>query len=284
LLIPLDYLRFLEINPRSDPASALIPVTARKHAINERVNALDRSITYPFAATLPRRRLMMDQIQETKTQAEQLAKEFNSAVKKRHKRERAQREDKQYLAMVAEAKRIDQTADKGQMRLAQIAAQVETKYGEETLKQFAKDTGIALCTLQRRRSVWRAWEKEAASPKCYSVAEALQAHPERGRIIQEQPDITTREARKLMREWKAQQQPQKANDDGFGWTVKGTQRWFNDLVQRASKAIEDGPALDKVKEEIIKQAIEPTLLDTVQKGAEVWIKLVNQLRPLFEAS
>ena len=147
----------------------------------------------------------MDQIQETKTQAEQLAKEFNSAVKKRHKRERAQREDKQYLAMVAEAKRIDQTADKGQMRLAQIAAQVETKYGEETLKQFAKDTGIALCTLQRRRSVWRAWEKEAASPKCYSVAEALQAHPERGRIIQEQPDITTREARKLMREWKAQQ-------------------------------------------------------------------------------
>jgi len=229
----------------------------------------------------------MEQIEplpNNKKQAEQLAKKFNSAVKKRHERERAQREDKQYVAWVTEAKQIDQTADKGQMRLAQIAAQVETKYGEETLKHFAKDTGIALCTLQRRRSVWRAWEEiQAAPPKLYSVAQELQAHPERARISKEEPDITSSRARKLMREYKEQQRPQKVNNGG-DWTVKGTKRWFNDLVERASKAIEDGPALDKVKEDILKQAIEPTMLDTVQRGIEAWIKVLNRLRPLFEVS
>src|SRR5262249_6462893 len=214
----------------------------------------------------------MEQIEplpNNKKQAEQLAKKFNSAVKKRHERERAQREDKQYVAWVTEAKQIDQTADKGQMRLAKIAAQVETKYGEESLKQFAKDTGIALCTLQRRRSVWRAWEEiQAAPPKLYSVAQELQAHPERGRIIKEEPDITSSRARKLMRVYKEQQQegPQKASNGG--WTVKGTKRWFADLVTRASAAIEDGPALDNVEPNILKQAIEPTLLDTVQQGID----------------
>ena len=83
-----------------------------------------------------------------------------------------------------------------------------------------------------------------------------------------------------MRLHKQQEGPQKANNGG--WTVKGTKRWFADLVTRASAAIEDGPALDKVKPEILKQAIEPTLLDTVQQGAEAWIKIVNQLRPLFK--
>jgi hypothetical protein len=66
-------------------------------------------------------------------------------------------------------------------------------------------------------------------------------------IIKEEPDITSSRARKLMRVWKEHQQegPQKANNGG--WTVNGTKRWFSDLVTRASAAIEDGPALDKVK-------------------------------------
>jgi hypothetical protein len=226
----------------------------------------------------------MEQVQETpnnKTQAEQLAKKFNKAVKK-HNRKRALREHKPYAAMVAEAKQIDQAADKGQMRLAQIAAQVETKYGEGSLKQFAQDTGIALCSLQRRRSVWRAWvDIKAAPPKLYSVAQELQAHPERARIVKEEPDITSSRARKLMREYKEQQRPQKANNGG-GWTVEGTKRWFNDLVTRASAAIEDGPALDKVEDEILKQAIEPTMLGTVHQGIDAWIKVLNRLRPLFK--
>jgi hypothetical protein len=223
----------------------------------------------------------MDQVQDNKTQAEQLAKKFNSAVKARHERERAQREDKLYKAMVIEAKQIVSTMETKRMRLGELAAQVETKYGEKTLKQFAKDIGVAHCTLVRSRSVWRAWaDIKATPPKFYSVAEALQAHPDRARIREEEPDITSSRARKLMRAYKEQQQPQKVNNGG--WTVEGTKRWFNDLVTRASAAIEDGPALDKVKDDILKQAIEPTMLDTVEQGAEAWIKLVKQLRPLFK--
>jgi len=217
---------------------------------------------------------------EAETQAEELTKKISSAVTSRAKREREIVRLPDYVAMVAEAKQIDQTADAGQMRLAQIAAQVQTKYGEETLKQFAKDTGIALCTLQRRRSVWRAWEKiQATPPKLYSVAEALQAHPDRANIIKREPNITTRDARKRMRKWKEEQQPKAAKG---GWTEKEFQRWFNDWVERGSKAIEDGLALDKVKPEILKQSIDPTLLDTMLKGAETWIKMVNRLRPLFD--
>jgi len=82
-----------------------------------------------------------------------------------------------------------------------------------------------------------------------------------------------------MRKWKEEQQPKAAKG---GWTEKEFQRWFNDWVERGSKAIEDGLALDKVKPEILKQSIDPTLLDTMLKGAETWIKMVNRLRPLFD--
>ena len=51
-----------------------------------------------------------------------------------------------------------------------------------------------------------------------------------------------------------------------------------DRAERASKAIEDGPALDRAKPDELKQAIEPTLLDTVLKGAAVWVQLVERLR------
>ena len=65
-----------------------------------------------------------------------------------------------YDAAVAEAKQITQnmeTAEWGRMRLGELASQVETQYGENKLKQFAKDIGMALCTLERSRSVYRAW-------------------------------------------------------------------------------------------------------------------------------
>jgi len=59
---------------------------------------------------------------EAETQAEELTKKISSAVTSRAKREREIVRLPDYVAMVAEAKQIDQTADAGQMRLAQIAA------------------------------------------------------------------------------------------------------------------------------------------------------------------
>ena len=63
----------------------------------------------------------------------------------------AVREGKEILAQ------IDQ-AERGQFRLGALAHQVKTKYNDRSLARFAKEIGIAKCTLERYRTVYRALE------------------------------------------------------------------------------------------------------------------------------
>src|SRR5262245_42978698 len=62
-----------------------------------------------------------------------------------------------YDDAVEEAKKILKQFDSGQMRLGELADKIEPKYGEHTLERFAADIGVAPCTLERYRSVYRAW-------------------------------------------------------------------------------------------------------------------------------
>jgi hypothetical protein len=168
-----------------------------------------------------------------------------------------------YDAAVAEAKQIIATEQSGHWRLGELAAQVETQYGKKTLKKFAEDIGVAKCTLERLRSVWRAWEPiPAAPPKFYSIAQALQDHPNRGKIIEERPNITTREARDLMREHRQGDQKQKeANTD---WPLNEYRKWFVDAVKHAHDVYRDGQIvedqLDPERRQTLCEAIEPKLL------------------------
>src|SRR5437660_653857 len=107
-----------------------------------------------------------------------------------------------YDEAVREGKEIvaQTESSQGRLRLGELADQLQTSYGEQTLKRFAKDLGIASCTLARLRSVHRAWaEIEGPAPQFYSVAQVLQAHPNRAAIVKANPQITKRQAMKLMR-------------------------------------------------------------------------------------
>lgn len=192
-----------------------------------------------------------------------------------------------YDAAVAEAKQIIATGEKNHWRLAELAAQVETTYKKETLKKFAKDIGVAYCTAERLRSVWRAWaDFPGAPPKFYSVAQALQDHPDRDKIIARNPDINTREARKLARAHKQKQDPEKDKQKAPDSRRKHIEKWFNDLVERWRQAIQDGEAaagyLDSERRQILREVVEHTLLDTGRQAVEAWLKLIGDLKQVLD--
>src|SRR5437588_8894868 len=121
-------------------------------------------------------RVMMEQQQVVeqpkklteKQSVEELSKKLTAVVEEGWKREREIRQQPAYRALVVEGKKLVTTIEVSWMRLGQLAAKVETKYGEETLKYFAKDIGYSLCTLERRRSVWNAWaDILAPAPKLF---------------------------------------------------------------------------------------------------------------------
>ncbi|HEY7248688.1 MAG TPA: hypothetical protein VH678_32900 [Xanthobacteraceae bacterium] len=167
-----------------------------------------------------------------------------------------------YDDAVHEAKRLLASADNDiPWRIGDLADQVEKRYGESKLKQFAEDIGTALCTVERRRSVARAWPKEAARP-LFAVAKELQALDDRVEIFRSNPNITSREANKLKKErgdsssTECDCGPAQPENDGRKWVAGAYSRWDHALgaVQirggnwERYRDLIDQPARDKLKE------------------------------------
>jgi hypothetical protein len=101
---------------------------------------------------------------------------------------------------VREAKGILARRDRDWMRLAELADQVRTDYGDQSLERWAKKVGLGYSTAKRLRSTLRAYTSIGAlAPRLYSVAQALQAHPDRDKILKKRPNLTKEDARKEMR-------------------------------------------------------------------------------------
>jgi hypothetical protein len=104
-----------------------------------------------------------------------------------------------YDKAVAEGKDIAARMDRDWRQLGELAHQVGREWGEEKLKDFAKDTGIPYGTVKRERSVFRAYKDIGApEPRSYSVAKELATHPDRAKILQQHPQLTKAEAHKLI--------------------------------------------------------------------------------------
>jgi hypothetical protein len=180
-----------------------------------------------------------------------------------------------YDKALSEAKQIRKRIKGHQLRLGALADQVEQEYGTDKLGQFAADIGINRDTLERYRSVYRAWRNSGgAAGISFAVLSGLASHPDKAAIVAAKPNMTMREARGI-----AQAHRQRQQRD---WTVKETERWFNDLVERAREDIADESAIDNVPAVTLMKAIEPTLLDTIADGAAARERLVNYLRGLFK--
>jgi hypothetical protein len=189
----------------------------------------------------------------------------------------------EYETAIAEGKEIIAKIDSSRdrlMRLGELADEVGRGYGEGRLKRFAKEIGIAACTLARCRSVFRAWPKEAPAPKSYAVAQELQAHPNRLEIIRRNPDLTKRDARQIRRRHDRETRP--ASDH----LREEAKRWFRNVVRRAGEAVRDAGVADGEISPSLRQAtreaVEPTLLPTLREAAEALIRLAVYLEQLTQ--
>jgi hypothetical protein len=117
-----------------------------------------------------------------------------------------------YDDAVSEGKKIvaqiNDVTEHGHWRLGELADKADTKkYKDRTQANLAKEWGIAACTLKRYVSVYPAYKGlniGAPGPQSgsYSVRRELETHPDRGRLIRENPTMTKRDAQELMREHK----------------------------------------------------------------------------------
>jgi hypothetical protein len=148
-----------------------------------------------------------------------------------------------YEEWVKEAQQIIAKGEEDQWRIAELAHLVETGYGEKKLQTFAKDIGMCPRTLERARSVWRAWaEIPEPAPKSFpfAIATALQSHPNRAKIVKNSPDLTRAQARKLMKAYKTETEaaadPQADQKKPETQTVSTVSKRQGELLVAANKA------------------------------------------------
>jgi hypothetical protein len=175
--------------------------------------------------------------------------------------------------IVAETVLLERT---NQLRLGELADTVEPVYGEQTLAKFAKAIGITSCTLARHRSVWRAWKKSAPGPVSYSVLRELQEHPDRLKIVTENPQITKAQAREHKGSSRAACKPR-----GF---ERDTARWFSGLVILANKVMREAGFEPRNPEsrENLRKVLDPTLLLNLEVAGETLLRTANWLRALHD--
>jgi hypothetical protein len=167
---------------------------------------------------------------------------------------------------------VKAAANKDQhMRLGELAHGVTKEYGENRLKKFAKDVGVAACTLERCRSVYRAWmENPAPEPISYSVAKELQTHPNRFEIVRQNPNLTKSEAHEKMRELRMA--------DADEWRLAEAKRWFARVLNLV-RAVERAAA-HQYDDATLREATDPKLRPDVMEGAKALLKTAEQLAGL----
>jgi hypothetical protein len=137
-------------------------------------------------------------------------------------------------------------AERGQLRLGELAHKVvHPTYGDRTMAKFAEALGISKCTLDRYRTVYRAYAgilapgaKIEIPP--YTVLRELAPHQNCAQIIKDKPNLTKREAQAIMRKHrgteeekqKEEKQKQTQEEEWF----KHKRKWFRDLYNKAEEA------------------------------------------------
>jgi hypothetical protein len=144
---------------------------------------------------------------------------------------------------VAEGKAIlakIEDAQRGQLRLGELAHKVvHPTYGDRTIAKFAKELGIAPCTLKRYRDVYRAWEGKISAPgrQSYAVLRELAALEDREQIIRDNPVLTKQQAQNMRRkreskeEGKTQEAAKLTEVDEWH---KHNKRWFAKTIAHAN--------------------------------------------------
>jgi hypothetical protein len=198
---------------------------------------------------------------------------------------------------IAEGKKLfaqmDENIARNRWRLGEIADRVEKKYGDRTHAKFAEGIGIATCTLGRYRDVFRAWKgnlRPGAHFPSYAVLRELATHKDRGRIIQQNPHLTKREAQDIMRKFRNGDadaaDEQEAEGLASNWQ-KHSAGWFADIVIHAhallgARAVLDGCTPEQ--EENLLMTVEEHLVETIQQGSKAGLQIADWLNARLDAA
>jgi hypothetical protein len=109
-----------------------------------------------------------------------------------------------YEKAVKEARTIVGRVEKDLWRLAQIAYELEPKYGEQTLARFADDIGLSFSTVRYYKRVYERFghtDQNVGYPPFWTAKELLSV-PYAAQIIEQYPDITQPEARTFAKEYR----------------------------------------------------------------------------------
>lgn len=88
--------------------------------------------------------------------------------------------------------------------LGKFASLVEIDYGRGQLKKYAADIHCHYDTLKDYRTTYNAWPTEEGRP-AFWIARVLNSHPNRYAIIKQNPNLTYREAKDIMRKFRGPQ-------------------------------------------------------------------------------
>jgi chemotaxis protein histidine kinase CheA len=114
--------------------------------------------------------------------------------------------DAEWKKLVAEGMKLTADIHERWWKLGELALQVDTKYGEESLDVYAKQISEEYGKLKDARTTVEAWPQKAARPAFLSVAQRLnpiQPMEARYAIVRKNPDITKVEAAEETRKYKA---------------------------------------------------------------------------------
>ena len=194
-----------------------------------------------------------------------------------------------YEEAVAEGCKINEQMKRDErlrnMRLGELAARVERKYGDRTKAKFAKEIGVAPCTLSRYRKVWQAWDGGgivAPGPTSYTVMRELKDHPDREKIVKENPQITKREAEKLRREHEETKRPEGKlkRRKGGDWPNEEKKSWLRKVLIQANDIIRTTAGVVVTPD--VLEIVEPALLSALRDSIAAQQSLLAQLEQQLE--
>ena len=151
--------------------------------------------------------------------------------------------NEEYDGLVEEGRAIADEHESSMWRLGELAGRVDTIFGASSLKKYAEDIGVEYSTLKKAKSTALVWTQEGGRPPFWTAA-ALNAVPDREKIIARKPQITQREAREMARqrrkiepsapklEKRAARAVKKRGTDGLGY--------FGEIVEVLNGMLDSG--------------------------------------------
>jgi hypothetical protein len=137
----------------------------------------------------------------TKHERENAARKVKELEEQIKKAQAESTTEKQYLLYVQQGKEAFTKREEMNWIIGELAAtKVQKEYGKGRLRQYAEDIGMNYSTLSHCRTTYIKWPQKTGRP-VFWVANALNPHPDRLKIAQQQPELTKQKAQEIISEW-----------------------------------------------------------------------------------